>query len=51
MVLAAALGPETIAGRLAAWRHGRITPTDAHEATVDRDGKAAPTDAREAEYA
>jgi regulator of extracellular matrix RemA (YlzA/DUF370 family) len=51
MVLAAALGPETIAGRLAAWRQGRIAPTDAHEAMVDRDGKTAPMDAREAEYA
>jgi regulator of extracellular matrix RemA (YlzA/DUF370 family) len=51
MVLAAAIGPETIAGRLAVWRQGRNAPTDAHEATVDRDGRTAPMDAREAEYA
>jgi extracellular matrix regulatory protein A len=51
MVLAVALGPETIAGRLAAWRQGRVSPGDVHDAMGDRDGKTAPMDAREAEYA
>jgi regulator of extracellular matrix RemA (YlzA/DUF370 family) len=51
MVLAAALGPETIAGRLAAWRQGRVAPTDTHETLGERDGRVAAQDAREAEYA
>lgn len=41
MVVASALGPETIAGRLAAWRHGRSLAGETGEATASTDAREA----------
>lgn len=49
MVLAAALGPETIAGRVG--RQGRAPAGMVDEMAADLAGRATPMDRREAEYA
>ncbi len=51
MVLAAALGPETIAGRLSGWRQGRIATDGRDGEPTDLVNGAASSDRREAEYA
>jgi len=50
MVLAAALGPETIAGRLGG-RHGRALADGSDDEPADLVGSAAPSRRRGAEYA
>ncbi len=51
MVLAAALGPDTIAGRLGGWRHGRGPADGPDDEPAGLVGSAAPSGRREAEYA
>lgn len=51
MVLAAALGPETIAGRLNGWRQGRLPADGADDEPAGLVESAAPSGRREAEYA
>lgn len=51
MVLAAALGPETIAGRLGSWRQGRTPLDGSGEESADMVESAASSDRREAKYA
>ena len=51
MVLAAALGPETIAGRLTGGRQGRVAADGTGGEPTDLMESAAASDQREAEYA
>ncbi len=51
MVLAAALGPETIAGRLSGWRQGRIPADGPGDEPAGLVESAAPSGRRKAEYA
>ena len=51
MVLAAALGPETIAGRLSGWRHGRVPADGSDDEPVGSLGSAAPSGRKETEHA
>lgn len=51
MVLAAALGPETIAGRLGGGRHGRALADGSDDEPAGLVGSAAPSGRRGAEYA
>jgi extracellular matrix regulatory protein A len=51
MVLAAALGPETIAGRLGGGRQGRIPQDGSGDERADAIERAASSDRREATYA
>ncbi len=49
MVLAAALGPETIAGRLGGWRQGRMPLAGPDDGPADPTEHAAPSNRRKAE--
>jgi extracellular matrix regulatory protein A len=51
MVLAAALSPETIAGRFGGWRQGRIPPDGSDDEPAAVIERAAPSGRREATYA
>ncbi len=51
MVLAAALGPETIAGRLSGWRQGRAPMDEPDDESAGLIESAASSGRREAEYA
>ncbi len=51
MLLAAALGPETIAGRLAGWRQGRGPAEMPDDEPIGLQENAVPMDQREAEDA
>lgn len=51
MVLAAALGPETIAGRLGGWRQGRVPTAGPDDESADPIERPAPSNRKKSEDA